>query len=512
MKITRFPISAAILIALIALLVPLAAQRSLHGALVVDRGPNTDPTINARLLAQPIHVVTFDTVGGASALALMFAAILAIGICGRRVFAANASASLRVLVTLQAIAGIVLAFSPVTFNQDPTAYILYSRLFGVFGVNPYHLPLAVPQDPIFAAVVPLWQSPLPGNLYGPLWTLLTSGIAHLQAHTSLTTMWITQRLLAVLAGVATTVGVFRIVRRFAADKRDALARVAIFAFHPLVILETAVNGHNDMIMTSAAVWAFALLEDAPLAAGLLLGASVACKYVSIVLAPFFLIILWHAHNRRLRPAAFALVGIATVFVTSFAPFWFGARTLWTLPKNQSDVTSSLAAVLSDADLALRSASIADPVFPGQRQWHILRHATDAMFIDLLLVVCWAVLTAILLRDFARTRDRSNLAVALTSFIWVLPAMNPYYLIWLSPFLAEESSRRLYIRCLLTTALLYYAQGLMGKLEWERTTDIYIITLLFLPFAAKFASTRVLYPVRPEISALQENRNAAVLSQ
>jgi hypothetical protein len=486
-KTVRFPIFAGIIIALIAVLVPMAAERSLHGALVVDRGPNTDPAINARLLAQPIHVVTFDTVGGACALALMFAAIFAIGVCGRRVFATRHCESLRALVALQAVAGIALAFSPVTFNQDTTAYIMYARLFGVYGVNPYHLPLAPPHDPIFAAVVPLWQNPLPGNLYGPLWTLLTSGIAHLQAQASLTTMWITQRILAVVASLATTVGVFRIVRRYAKDKHDALARVSIFAFHPLVILETAVNGHNDMIMTGAAVWAFALLEDAPLAAGLFMGASVACKYVSIVLVPFFLIMLWQAHNRRIRQAVFAAAGIAAVFVASFAPFWFGVRTLWTLPKNQSDVSCSLASVLSDGYLALRSAAITDPVFPGQRHWHILRHATSAMFIDFLLIACWVLLAGILLRTFERTRNRSYPAVALTSFIWVLPYMNPYYLIWLSPFLAEEPRRRRYFSWLLTTALLYYAQSLMGRLEWERTTDIYILSLLLLPLAATFAS-------------------------
>jgi hypothetical protein len=439
------------------------------------------------LFDMPIRVLSFDTVHAASAIALLFVAVIVIGEIGRRVFSCARDASFSALIALQALAGLVLALSPVTFNPDPTAYILYARLYGVFGINPYHAPPALPpHDHILSTVAAVWSlpPPLPANVYGPLWTLGASAIAHLQADMPLSGQWVTQRLIAVLASIVAAAGLFRITRR-CADEREALAFVATFAFHPLVLLETAINGHNDMVMVACAIWAFALLDCLPLAAGALLGASISVKYISIIIVPFFLILLWHAHKRRIHAASAAIIGMSAVIIASFAPFWFGLKTLQPIITNQIDASASPTALLTDIYLAFSHKADSDLVFPGQLHWHILRHAGAGLFINIALVGLWMILAAIVSYRFARTRDLWLPYLAVTSFFAAIPAIAPYYLIWLSPLLVERSRWGRVIWLLLAVPLLFYTQSLMGNLNKEDVSHIYGVALLLVPLAAPF---------------------------
>jgi hypothetical protein len=480
----RLPLWAALWIAAVGIALPQLAERALQAASVVRRGSAYDFRVDALVFEMPVHVLSFDTVKAGAAIALMLATVVVIGESGRRLFSCARAASFSVLVTLQALAGTILAFSPVAFSPDPTAYVLFARLYGVFGINPYRVPLVLPHDDILATVAPFWGPPLPGNVYGPLWTLFAGMIAHLQADMPLTGQWITQRLISVLASIAAAAGLFRILRR-REDERDALARVATFAFHPLVLLETAIDGHNDMVMVACAVWAFALLEDLPLAAGALLGASIAVKYLSIVAVPFFLVMVWHAHERRMRAALASAASMGAVIAASFAPFWFGLRTLQPIFTNQSDVAASPAALLADAYMHAARITETDPVFPGQEHWHILRHATAGLFIDLALAGLWMLLAGISLYRFARTKDLSSAYLAAISFVATIPAIPAYYLVWFSPFLAANARWGRYVWGLLAAALAYHLQSLMGDLSKERTGDVYVLVLLLVPLAATF---------------------------
>jgi Glycosyltransferase family 87 len=482
----RLPLWTALWIAAVGLTAPRLAERSLQAASIARRSSEYDFRVDTLLFEAPIRVVSFDTVKAGAAIALLLATVLIIGEIGRRAFSCARDVSISVLVALQGLAGVVLAFSQVTFSPDPTAYILYARLYGVFGVNPYRAPPALPpHDQILSTVAAFWSlPPVPANVYGPLWTIFAGAIAHLQAEMPLSGQWVTQRLIAAAASMAAAAGLFRIMRR-CTDQRDAQARVATFAFHPLVLLETAIDGHNDMVMVACAMWAFALLEDLPLAAGALLGASIAVKYLSIIAVPFFLVALWHAHEQRIRAASAAIFGICAVPLASFAPFWFGLRTLQPIISTQSDVSDSPAALLADIYLTLAGKAQTDPVFAGQSHWHVFRHASAGIFVDLAFIGAWMLLAAISAYRFARTRNLRLPYLAGTSFFAAIPALPPYYLIWLSPLLVERSRWGRYVWFLLAIALVYYAQCLMGNLDKQKAGDVYALALLLVPLGARF---------------------------
>ncbi len=479
---SAFPL---LLIALLGFLGPEFAARSLGGAHVVDRGPDASLTIDSQLLALPVRVLSFDVAGAEWAKLALLATVLLVALVAWYAFSRSERLSLRYVALAQGVAGLALALSRVSFNPDPTSYILFARLYGVFGINPYPFPPPIPHDGLLQQLAPLWGSPVSGDVYGPLWTLLVAAIAYAEAHASLLAQWITQRLLAVLAAVATSFALARIFRHANGGDADRTARsVAGFALHPLVLLETAVDGHNDMLMVACAAWAFALLDESPLLAGVLLGASVAVKFVSIVVAPFFLIALWRAHGRALRAPILAAAAMAAVVVLSSAPFHLSASSAHAMSRSQGGmgVAVSLASLLRDGYLAIHPAAALGESFPGQRSWPILRHADIGQVLDAGLVALWCGLALVLLRRYVRNGRCGELFAAMTAFLWVCPSIGSYYLVWLSPLLADRGGWGRYANALLMTAMLYYLQGLLPGLPWERTTQLYVIALLFIPAA------------------------------
>jgi hypothetical protein len=410
--------------------------------------------------ALPINIISTDVAGGAPATAALLAGVVIIALAARRACAKSPSQA--TLVVLQAIAGALLAFSPVALSPDPTSYVLFSRLYGVFGVNPYILPIALPHDSVLESAASVWGPSVPGDCYGPLWTLVAAGIAHLQAHVPFALQWSTHRLFAVAASVLTSLGLVRILR--AHDRQDAVERAARFAFHPLVLIEAGINGHNDMLMVACAVWAFALLEEAPLAAGLLLGASVAIKFISVIIAPFFLVLLWRAREGRRRRSLVAAGAACAVFVVSFAPFWEGLKTLTALFKTQGWIESSPASLIS--------------------QWYAASHlgsaASAPQVIDDVLLGIWATLAVMFILHFHETRERSAAYAAVLGFIWALPLVMSYYLLWLSPIAAERTWWGKYVGYLLTTAISCYFLAFWKFLSLQQVQDAYTLGIMLLP--------------------------------
>lgn len=462
---SRPPLWAIFWLTLIGLAAPRLSDRLLVIPSPLDR-PNPS-AFHQMLAALPIRVLHTDVAGGAFAIAALLGGIILIGEIGRRTFAAESSRSGGALLVVQAVAGAALAFSPVALDPDPTSYVLFSRLYGVFGLNPYAPPMALPNDPILMTAASPWGPTPPPDCYGPLWTLVSAAIARAEAHASLEAQWITHRLLAVAASLATSAGLLRLARNRAPQ------RVAVFAFHPLVLLETAVNGHNDILMVACAVWAFALLEEAPLAAGLLLGASMGVKFVSAVASPFLFISAWRARTKQ-RGRAVAMAGIAGItgaaFLASFIPFSFSRETFSGLLSQRSWITASPAALIVEA---YRAAHSGPADLPQQ--------------VDNALLGLWAAAAFLLVSDFWETGKRFDGYLTVLGFIWTLPQVQPYYLIWFSPLLAEQTTWGRYTWYLLAAALSAYVLSLMRTLSFEQARDLYTLAILLVPALALLAA-------------------------
>jgi hypothetical protein len=299
---------------------------------------------------------------------------------------------------------------PVTFSLDAYAYAAFGRLLGVDHVNPYLEHLASGStlgDPVIARLTAFLGTPLPDENYGPLWTLVAGAIAAVAKNGGVAwTVW-GQRAAGAAALVTAAAGVLRMlsVRR---SPSEAARRSALFALHPAVLYESAAAGHNDMLMIAPAVWAFALVDDMPLAAGALAGAAFAMKYVALLFVPFVIV---RAYRTRGAGAAAKVAAMALVIpVAAFIPQWPGLTAFSSLLHLRADLIMS--------PLWLAAMWLPDPIGT--------RIAATAATLAAVAVVGFSVYR------YARDRRAHHIYRSIVAVLMASPLLNPWYVQWLAP--------------------------------------------------------------------------------
>jgi membrane-bound metal-dependent hydrolase YbcI (DUF457 family) len=143
---------------------------------------------------------------------------------------------------------VVLLLGPPLPLTDVFNYLHYGRMAGSYGLNPYvALPLAARGDPAFR--FSNWHH-LPSP-YGPLFTLLTEGLAPLSLPAA---YWVWKGVL--LAASLGTLGIVaRTARRLG---RSPQAAVALVGLNPLVLVYGLGGAHNDALMVLCGVGAVSL--------------------------------------------------------------------------------------------------------------------------------------------------------------------------------------------------------------------------------------------------------------
>src|SRR5207237_4240397 len=121
---------------------------------------------------------------------------------------AESGARPRTLIAVQALLLAALLAVTVTFSGDVFAYVIYGRLYGLHGLNPYVLGSALPDlgDAVLRQCLAFYGNPPPGDNYGPLWTFVDGGIARLESGATLGVQVWTHRLIAAGAALAATAG------------------------------------------------------------------------------------------------------------------------------------------------------------------------------------------------------------------------------------------------------------------------------------------------------------------
>ena len=143
---------------------------------------------------------------------------------------------------------VVLLLGPPLSLTDIFNYVHYGRMGATYGLNPYAaLPLAAPQDPAYR--FSNWHH-LPSP-YGPLFTLLTEGLAPLH----LATAYWTWKALVLAASIGTLALVALAAKRLG---RSPQAAVALVGLNPLVLVYGIGGDHNEPLMLLFAVAAVAL--------------------------------------------------------------------------------------------------------------------------------------------------------------------------------------------------------------------------------------------------------------
>jgi hypothetical protein len=127
-------------------------------------------------------------------------------------------------------------------STDSFAYALYGRIFAVYGGDPYvKLEPPYPDDPFLPLTYFLpWPS-----WYGPLWTLLSGGIA-LLGREQIGLVVLLFRALAIVCALGTGGLIWAVLRRLAPER--AIQGVVCFLWNPLLVLESGLSGHNDALV------------------------------------------------------------------------------------------------------------------------------------------------------------------------------------------------------------------------------------------------------------------------
>lgn len=182
------------------------------------------------------------------------------------------------------------------FSYDIFNYIFDAKVITFYQQNPYeHKALDFPGDPMLGFMH--WTHRL--YPYGPTWLVLTVPLSVLGFQKLLPTM-ILLKGLAVFGYLISCWAIDKILAKISPKTR--LIGLSIFAFSPLVIIETLVSAHNDIWMMALALLGFwYLLEKKSLFAWLMLALSAGVKFATILLFPIFLLIsFWQKQKKEIN--------------------------------------------------------------------------------------------------------------------------------------------------------------------------------------------------------------------
>ncbi len=371
------------------------------------------------LLATLTGVSLFDTrVHSAEFVGLMLVAGSAY--VAALVLVSRGPGSRRLLVVcllLSAVWRVVLLAGAPLVSDDIYRYVWDGRVQR-FGVNPYE---TAPDDPAVGHLhtdltrrIDPTSAELP-TVYPPgaelFFRLVTT------VHESVMAM-----VVAVLLCDALTI--FVLWRWLVTTGRDPWWVIA-YAWHPLVALEGAGAGHIDVVGTLLVVTAaYALTQRRTFLASAALAVSVAVKFLPVVLVPLF----W----RRVRPRD-VVMGLG-VIVLLYVPF------------------TSLATGLPIGSLGTYAAQwrFNGPLFAMLQPW------LGTAGVLALAITCGVALAAV-----ARARlgvsDPAAWAWPMAAVLLLMPAVYPWYLVWMTPFLTTRLTWPL-VAWSLTSPMTYVVWG------------------------------------------------------
>ena len=244
-------------------------------------------------------------------------------------------------------------------------YIFRARLWGLHDYNPLTVtPLQVNDDPWFPYVVWVWFT----SPYGPLWADISVVIYRLAGNSLLANLLLF-KLLAVLCAGAASVLLFDLMRE--RGEGEALSGVVLFAWNPLLLFETAVNGHNDMLMMALLVAALWLYRRQGLWAALVLGTLAALvKLAALAALPVLLVagasrIPAQGLTQRARVLLTGLAWCMFVAAIVYAPLWQGSQTFAGVLALDNRFTASPAAIVKlalEQGIGRRAGRVADAEF------------------------------------------------------------------------------------------------------------------------------------------------------
>lgn len=182
---------------------------------------------------------------------------------------------------------VCLIFSyPAVLSYDIFNYMSTAKVTYFYHENPYLImPIEFPGDPMLLYT----RAANKVALYGPTWISLTAAPFYLGVGNFIVQMF----LFKVLVG-AFYLGTCLLIYKLS----KSLKNVLFFAVNPLVLIETFVSGHNDLVMMFFVLLGFFLIKKNRLFVSTVsFSLSIFVKFASVVLLPVFMYVWW-VHVRK----------------------------------------------------------------------------------------------------------------------------------------------------------------------------------------------------------------------
>lgn len=214
---------------------------------------------------------------------------------------------------------VVLVLSYPAFSYDIFNYMFTAKTVLVYHKNPY---VVIPMQ--FASIDP-WVSVmrwihLP-SAYTPLWITLSLPAYFFGFGTFLLILW-NFKIIAAVFYLLTVKGIYTVLKTV--EPGSALVGMAVFALNPLIIIESLVSGHNDIVMMAIAVWAVVFfLKKRYFLSWWFLALSIGMKVMTIFLIPAF---AWR-WRRSIALAGMAFGFMLVIMQREVLPWYF----VWIMP-------------------------------------------------------------------------------------------------------------------------------------------------------------------------------------
>ncbi len=178
------------------------------------------------------------------------------------------------------VGGLVSSY-PAMLSYDIFNYITTSKVLFFYSENPY---IIMPVEFIGDPFLSFTHAANKIALYGPIWILLTA-IPYLLGLGNFIITLFSFKIFIALFYVATPVLIWKISKK--------IIPLILFAFNPLVIIETLISGHNDIIMMFFILLSFFLSMRKKVSWGILFFLlSILIKYSTLLLIPVFFFVVW----------------------------------------------------------------------------------------------------------------------------------------------------------------------------------------------------------------------------
>ncbi|HEY3991842.1 MAG TPA: hypothetical protein VGM01_03075 [Ktedonobacteraceae bacterium] len=243
--------------------------------------------------------------------------------------------------------GIIYVATPAMLSHDILVYASYSRVLATYHANPYFVPIAnFPQDPF--AIHNYWSKVV--SAYGPVW-MLVCGFSGWLLHPDQSSYTLAFRSFALLFDLINIWLVGRILQMMGRSARTATLGMLLYAWNPLLLLESGLGGHNDGFMMTFVLAGILLAVRSekrgqllrargylPVVIMLTLAALV--KFTALpILAAYLLFLACKALRpiadnphllrqiarnwRLIVPIAWSALAAALIALALYGPFWFG---------------------------------------------------------------------------------------------------------------------------------------------------------------------------------------------